>query len=116
VDELDRILESEETLEPAAGFRDAVMDSVRRESGEPAPLSFPWRRFVAGLATCTVLFAVGVSLVDLQEIPRVPHWSSTEVEQLLGDPALTASVWAAASLLGSFIVGSVSFRFSQRRI
>ncbi len=47
VDDLDRILLSEESLAPSSGFASAVMDSVREAAMEPPPLAFPWTRFAA---------------------------------------------------------------------
>ena len=40
-EELDRILSSEDSLEPSSGFAGAVMGGVRRLAAEPAPLPFP---------------------------------------------------------------------------
>jgi hypothetical protein len=49
-EELDRILNSEDTLEPSSFFASNVMSSVRREADQPAPLRFPWWRFATGVA------------------------------------------------------------------
>lgn len=63
-EELDRILSSEEALEPSSSFAGNVMASVYREAAEPAALRFPWWRFAAGIvasggmaAGCTVLLS-----------------------------------------------------------
>ena len=61
-DELDRILSSEQSLEPSSGFAAAVMDAVRLQASEPTPLPFPWGRFALGLAACVVLAATGTTL------------------------------------------------------
>lgn len=57
-DDLDRILVSEKTLTPTAGFVDRVMKEIRRVCEETAPIRFPWRRFFVGLiggGLCTLL-------------------------------------------------------------
>jgi hypothetical protein len=46
-DDLDRILSSEDLLEPSSDFAMDVMDAVRQQAAEPSPLQFPgfdlWR-------------------------------------------------------------------------
>jgi hypothetical protein len=62
-DDLDRILSSEEFLEPSSGFGSNVMDAVRRQAEEPPPLPFPWGRFATGLAACSVMAGAGTILL-----------------------------------------------------
>lgn len=50
VDDLDRILVSEEPLVPSAGFAQRVMEVVRQSLDYVAPIGFPWWRFAAGLS------------------------------------------------------------------
>ncbi len=64
--ELDRILSSDDSLEPSSGFAGAVMSAVRRQEAEPPPLPFPWPRFIVGLVACATMAAAGAALV-----PRV---------------------------------------------
>ena len=64
-DDLDRMLSSEELLEPSSGFAMDVMAAVRRQAAEPAPVRFPWFRFVAGLAASLVTAAAGTMLLQL---------------------------------------------------
>jgi hypothetical protein len=58
-DELDRILSSEDLLEPSADFAMDVMARVRLQAAEPSPLLFPWFRVVTGLAASGVIAAAG---------------------------------------------------------
>jgi hypothetical protein len=58
-DDMDRILSSEEPLEPSSGFAMSVMDAVRRQAEEPPPLPFPWTRFAAGMGACGVMAWTG---------------------------------------------------------
>ena len=57
MDELDRILLSEEPLVPSSGFTARVMEGVRDAATAPPPLPFPWGRFYAGISACLVLAA-----------------------------------------------------------
>jgi hypothetical protein len=66
-DDLDRILSSEDSLEPSSGFAMNVMDSVRRQAAEPPRPRFPWFRFAAGLAACIALAASGTVLLVRSE-------------------------------------------------
>lgn len=62
-DELDRILSSEEPLEPSSGFVAGVMEAIRAQAAAPPPLPFPWRRFAVGLVACVILAAAGTALL-----------------------------------------------------
>ena len=53
-DDLDRILSKEETIAPSARFVASVMVAVRRENTTPAPLLFPWKRALPGIAAAIV--------------------------------------------------------------
>src|SRR5262249_62238214 len=64
-DDLDRILSSEDLLEPSSDFVMDVMAAVRRQAAEPAPVRFPWSRFIAGLAAALVTAAAGTMLLRL---------------------------------------------------
>jgi hypothetical protein len=70
MDELERILASEDSFEPSAGFRAGVMDAVRQAAAEPPPLRFPWGRLAVGLASCGVLAAAGTTLAP-QAVPAL---------------------------------------------
>ncbi len=62
-DDLDRILSSEDVLEPSSDFAADVMAAVRRQAAEPSPLRFPWFRFVAGLAASGTMAGAGTVLL-----------------------------------------------------
>jgi hypothetical protein len=64
-DEIDRWLSAEDRSGPPDGFAERVMARIRREAASPPPLSFPWRRLVAGLAASLVW--AGFSLEKLAE-------------------------------------------------
>jgi hypothetical protein len=62
-DDLDRILSSEDDLEPSSDFSTDVMATVRWPETEPRSLTFPWFRFAAGLAASGVMAAAGTVLL-----------------------------------------------------
>ena len=53
-DDLDHILSKEETIAPSPGFVASVMVAIRRENATPAPISFPWKRALPGIAAAIV--------------------------------------------------------------
>jgi hypothetical protein len=61
-DDIDQILSSEDLLEPSSDFVMDVMAAVRRPA-EPPRLTFPWFRFVAGVAASVVMAAAGTVLL-----------------------------------------------------
>lgn len=62
MDDLERILSAEDSVEPSAGFTSVVMAAVHRQAAEP-PLPFPWFRFAALLVACLVMAATGAVLL-----------------------------------------------------
>jgi hypothetical protein len=59
MDDLDRMLMSEEAMVPSNGFAGGVMDAVRAAATEPPPLPFPWARFLVGVLACAVAVLAG---------------------------------------------------------
>jgi hypothetical protein len=49
-DKLDRILAQEDVLLPSSGFTASVMDAIREEAAAPAPIPFPWKLALPGIA------------------------------------------------------------------
>lgn len=62
IDELDRLLSSEDMLEPSSGFVAATMAAVQQAATEPPPLPFPWGRLVGGMVVCGGLMGAGALL------------------------------------------------------
>lgn len=67
MDELDRILSTEEPLIPSSGFTARVMEAVHDAAGQPPPLPFPWGRFLAGVLASLTSLASGAVLVTSPE-------------------------------------------------
>lgn len=63
MDQLDRILSSEEALAPSSGFTASVMDVVREAAAEPPALPFPWGRLLIAVLSWGVCAASGSVLV-----------------------------------------------------
>ena len=61
-DDLDRILASENLLEPSAGFAHSVMEAVHHGVNEPPAKRFPWKRFAGGMSGCLVIAAAGAAI------------------------------------------------------
>jgi hypothetical protein len=49
-DEIDSILLSEGSILPSSGFAVSVMDAVREEAAQPAPIAYPWKMAAPGFA------------------------------------------------------------------
>lgn len=96
-DDLDRILASDDTLEPSSGFARSVMDAVRREAAEPPARAFPWLRFAVGVAASGGMAAAG-TVVLLQSEPTLSALFAPLAE------AAPELAYAAAALLASLAV------------
>lgn len=115
MDELDRILGTPDPLEPSAGLADAAMEAIRRESGAPAPLPFPWRRVIPGLGICLGLLAAAIITLILQGIPEPSAAAGIDLQNLLHSTVFTGCAWAAGSLAGSLLITHLSFRLILHR-
>ena len=95
-DELDRILSEEEQILPSSGFVASVMAAVRHQAATSAPIPFPWRRALPGLAAAAVtlvsllLAAVARSAVlsFSAQICRSSMPSTWETKSLIGSPSM----------------------------
>jgi hypothetical protein len=102
-DDLDRILSSEDAIEPSAAFTATVMRAFHEHAMEPPPLPFPWPRFAAGVAACAAMAGAGTALL------------------LRAQPALTGAVAAVAPLaaiapeLGAAAL-AVAFAYATSRL
>ena len=87
-------------LLPSPGFTRRVMESVRREAARPAPIPFPWRRLLAGVAASGALIAAGGAALSgsVAEV-RLSALAASRVATMAG-----ALGWALAALGGSYLV------------
>jgi len=104
---LERILAAEDPIEPSSSFGRNVMAAVRREAAEPAPLPFPWPRFMVGLAACVVMAAAAATVL-------------LRIDVLLPDVVTAfAGAWptlgyAALALIGSLALTRLPRVFTPR--
>ncbi|WP_263350947.1 hypothetical protein [Acidicapsa acidisoli] len=59
-DNLDKILLTQDTLLPSSGFAQSVLDAIQQESAAPAPLPFPWKFALPGLALLFIACVAGL--------------------------------------------------------
>jgi hypothetical protein len=116
---LDRVLTAEEEIVPSAGFTQAVMDSVRRETSGPMPIPFPWKRALPGLLLVVLV------LVALVFVPAPINSSGqTELPTMQLAAMLTALLetirgfyvnWLLGSLLLAWACVNLSARLASLR-
>lgn len=102
-DDLDRVLSTDDNLEPSSDFVMNVMAAVRLSDVEPPALTFPWLRFMAGLTASSVMAAAGTILLLRSE---------TALATVMAPLAQLAAVapklgYAAAAVLLSLGLASV---------
>ncbi|HWB87079.1 MAG TPA: hypothetical protein VG675_23250 [Bryobacteraceae bacterium] len=61
-DDIDRILSTDDLLEPSSNFTAGVMAAISQPA-EPPPLRFPWFRFLAGVFALLVMAVAGAVLL-----------------------------------------------------
>jgi formylglycine-generating enzyme len=94
MDEIDRILATDERVTPSPRFQSRVMAAVFAEASRPAPLPFPWGRFSVGVVSSAVAASAAAAVVHQAD------WS-------LFGPSLG---YAGAVTLGTFAVMSLMRR------
>ncbi len=120
--EIDRILaiqfSAHDEILPSSGFTASVMDAVRGEASVTAPIPFPWRWALPGIAVaalvlCTVM-AMGVSAIlqisrgtlsaRAETISPAPLWPAWQ--GMSGSPV----TWTVLSLMIALVSVMVSIR------
>ncbi len=112
MDDLDRILAGESGIEPSSGFAETVMDAVRAEAARPAPIPFPWRRLLPGLALSCVLLVVAAILATRAGAPmlRLPP---IDPEAIARAAVASGIPWALAALAGSWLIVRLALRRAE---
>ena len=57
-EQLDRILAHEDALVPSSGFAASVMDAIQEQAAEPAPIPFPWKLALPGIAALVAAIVI----------------------------------------------------------
>jgi hypothetical protein len=77
MDDLDRVLSSEDSLAPSSGFASSVMDAVHERAAAPnASPPFPWGRCLLGVGACVAWAFATVSLANGVDASTVSRFSS----------------------------------------
>lgn len=112
-DDLDRALSGSREIRVSERFAAAVMVEVRREALAPPRLAFPWKRCVAGLATCVALTFASV-VIALTAEPS--QWSTPAWLDGVKVAAQSAALqWTAVALLVSLASSRWSMRLAGYR-
>ena len=104
-DNLDRILSAEAPLQASSGFAASVMDRIRDEASAPAPIPFPWQRFLpAFMLAGAVLLGCAILLIRAA-ILLLPSLlaSSATIPLPAWTPELAGLLWGAGTLLLSYL-------------
>lgn len=97
-DPLDRILREEDSLLPSSGFAASVMDAIHVHAAEPAPIPFPWKLAVPGMAALAagILVVIRLAIAAIQSLAQ----SANSADFLSGshiDPRLSSSLRTQAT-------------------
>ncbi len=113
--EIDHILATEEELIPSSGFMASVMERVQEEAQMPAPIPFPWKRFIPGIVLASGVFGWGTfeliraGLPALGSLPlSAPHLSTADLR------SIESAGWVALALGVSLISWLLSRRLAGR--
>jgi len=113
MDDLDRILTSDELIEPSTPFSGNVMSRVETEAAARAKIAFPWMRFAIVMIIATVLivplFPSEIVVGGINEaILNIGEWIISPVDVALRNAILLAMV----SLFGTMILVFFSLRLA----
>jgi negative regulator of sigma E activity len=102
--EVEAALRGEDGILPSSGFADSVMAAVQQEATEPAPIAFPWKRALPGVAAA----AIALIIVLVGAIRSLAHMYATSAAAgpqtltlaapWLHEAANPAVLWVAVSL------------------
>jgi hypothetical protein len=92
MDELDRLLSSDETLVPSSGFQARVMEAVQDAAVAPPPPSFPWGRFAVGVVACAAWAGASVGLARRIEPTVLADLAAIAPDLLLAAGAVAGSL------------------------
>lgn len=113
-DDLDRVLSREETIAPSARFVDSVMVAVRRENATPAPISFPWKRALPGIAAAIVsIVLLGVEISSSLAAPPTSWHPGDALSAWDGVTVVWIAVAAIVSVAAVTLGTAVSFHIGR---
>jgi hypothetical protein len=72
--EIDSILLAEDALPPSSGFAASVLDAIREQAAQPAPIAFPWRLAIPGFTA----LLIGITALEATAIRNMNRPSGTD--------------------------------------
>lgn len=111
-DVLERILENEEEIQPMTGFSTRVMRAVREEAEAPAPMAFPWARFLPGVLLNLVLLVGAATWAVLQPGSSATLHVPTE---WFADPQARGLLWATLTMVGTGLLAWIVSKMATPR-
>ncbi len=111
--ELERILTSDEELQPMTGFSTRVMRAVKEEAAVPPPIAFPWARFLPGFLLNLGLL-LGAAMWIILQPDTSPSAPPIAVEWLSG-PQAQGLLWAGLTVIGTGVLAWLATRWSAPR-
>jgi hypothetical protein len=121
--QLDRILAHEDALVPSSGFAASVMDAIQEQAAASAPIPFPWKLALPGIAALVAALVIIVRLTvsALQNMGHNSGWASflsqtnldlvrSSFARVQAGPALLA---LAAALICTLICGRLGVRSTR---
>ena len=113
MDDIDRILMSEDVIEPSTSFSGNVMSRVQAEAAPPPKIAFPWLRFAVVMIIAT---AVIVLLFPSEAVARTLNTAFLDLGEWIVSPAdmalRNALMLAMVSLFGTMLLILFSFRLA----
>ncbi|MDA8019794.1 MAG: hypothetical protein MPN21_20325 [Thermoanaerobaculia bacterium] len=113
LEELERILTTEEDLQPMTGFSTRVMRAVREEATATEPIAFPWARFLPGFLLNVGLLVGAVVWLALE--PASSSSAQLISAEWLSDPQMQGLLWATLALVGSGVLAWTASRWAAPR-
>ena len=114
IDQIDRILASEDPILPSSGFLASVMERVEEESRAPVPIPFPWKRAVPGIVLAAGLFGwviyefIRAGIPAIRSIAVAPPKLTPAASGLMEHAmwvGLALAIWLASWILSRRIAG-----------
>lgn len=104
LEEIDRILGSEESIVASSGFTASVMHAIRAEADTPPPIAFPWRRAVPVITVAGALIVAVLTLTIVLILSPNPASTASAVS-----PSQTAAVTGFVRIAEHFGTGWLGF-------
>ena len=124
-DDIDNVLENEETITPSPDFLASVMRAVRRQAAALPPLKFPWLRLLpAILAMFVAILRVFWDLIGFLYEPDVLAEFKEQLNQFADLAAqfgvqwivLAVAITVVSLMLSVSLVGSAQHSASEGRV